>query len=190
MATETRYIVFAGDEIRKAIAGFVAQQSRTVPDQITGMEIIGDKEAPCVVVRSSDKSIKVAASDLVGILLLYCRQQDIPIAQRSRKNVERSPGGLMLVLTTDRIEGGVPVVSNDRISYQDTSVMDELRLTKQELARATARLEQAERMIAQAYARADAAEKAAVDFEKAANKLVTIARAPGLRGMIGRKLIT
>ncbi len=95
----------------------------------------------------------------------------------------------MLVLTTDLVEGGVPVVNNDRISYQDTSAPQELRKTKQELARMVSRLEQAERMIAEARERADAAEKAAAEFETAANKLVTITHAPGLRGLIGRRLV-
>ncbi len=154
-----------------------------------GMDIVGTDEAPTVVVRSPDKATKLAASDLVGILLMYCRQQAIPVPQRSQKMVQRSAGGLTLVLTTDRVEDGTPVVSDDRISYVDTSVLEELKKTRHDLARATVRLEQAERKVAEANARADAAEKISAEFESDSAKLTAITRASGLRGLIGRRLV-
>lgn len=189
MSMEIRYVMFTGDETRKAIMSFVAKETNGSREDITAMEIVGDAEAPSVIARCAGKQVKLAASDLVGILLLYCRQQSIPIPKRSQKRVQRSSGGLTLVLSSDPVEDGTPVVSDNRITYQDPTTMRELSRTRQELARAVERFELAEKKLAEADARADAAEKVSAELKKAAARFTAITRVSGLRGMIGRKLV-
>jgi hypothetical protein len=179
---EVRYIVFTVEETRKAIVSFVRRQYRNGQEDLKGIEIVGHDGSPSVAVHLPGSPITINTSDLVGLLLLYCREHHIPIPQRSQKNVQHSSGALTLVLTTDLVEGGAPVVVDGRVTYHDDTTSEELRAVRQELTRTIARAEEAERKVAEANARAATTEKVRADA-------VSIP-ASGLRGWMLRLLVS
>jgi hypothetical protein len=181
---EVRYIVFTVEETRRAIISFVRTQYHNIKENIKEFEIVGHDEFPSVVVHLPGSPIAISTSDLVGLLLLYCRDHHIPIPQRSQKKVQHSSSGLTLVLTTtDLIEGGAPLVADGRITYRDDTMAQELRAVRQELTRTIARAEEAERKVAEADARVAIAEKASAEAAAFAPA------ASGLRGWALRLLI-
>jgi hypothetical protein len=144
---EIRHVVFTEDEIRRLIGSFIGKQGHGRQQVLIGTEIIGHDDAPAVVARLSTGAVNIPATDLVSALLLHCRNHRIPIPQRSQKKVQRWAGGLALVVTTDVVEGGAPIVVDDQIIYGDTTMALELKSVKEQLAHAIARAEDAERKL-------------------------------------------
>lgn len=192
MTLEVRYIMFAPEEMRRAIIAFVLKEGYTdTPDDIVAMNINSDvRDALSVDVQvrraKTIKAMNISSEHLVGAMLLYCRAHRIPVPSRAQKKIERSSDGITLVLTTDP-EQRKPVVAHDHVAYTGiANYAQESSEARQELARAIERAESAKTMTTLANGRAQAAEKAAAE---SAARLTTIVGARGLRGRLGRWLL-
>jgi hypothetical protein len=95
--------------------------------------------------------------------------------------------GLTLVLTTDTLDGS-PLIAANLVTYGAIAnrATQEISSTREELARALARADYAESMIAQAEACARRTESARA---RSTALLIRIGLMPGLRGRIGRWLV-
>ena len=189
---EVRYIVFTPDEARSAIVAFVLKQGiAATANDVAEVEFAGEHEDPSATVLLrpplSAKPHKLNAQYIVAALLLYCGDRRIPIPKRARKTIELSLHGLTLVLTTDSVEGS-PIVADNNVTYGTIAnrATKLISTTREELARALARADYAEGMIAQAEASARKSEAARA---KSSAQLIGIRLMPGLRGRFGRWLV-
>jgi hypothetical protein len=192
MTMEVRYIMFAPEEVRRAVTAFILKEGYVdTPDDILAANInseVQDALSVNVKIRRSttNRTINISSEHLIGAMLLYCRAHRIPVPSRARKKVERSSDGLTLVLTTD-LDQKKPVVANGHVAYTGiANYAQESSEARRELVRAIERAETAKAMIALANRRAQAAETAAAE---SAARLTMIVRAPGLRGWLGRWLL-
>jgi hypothetical protein len=183
---EIRHIVFAAEETRTAVISFADKHNRVRQEDIKAIEIVGDNEAPVVIVRlRPDRQMDIPAADLKALLLMYCRDHRIPIPQRSLKKVERSHGGLKLVLTIGQLANNAPMVIDNNVVYRDMDLARQVATFKQELEQSALRIKQAELDTAEAKTGRDLARRAC---EKAQAELAAIVGMSGLRGRIGRLL--
>lgn len=192
MSMEVRYIVFTPDEARNAIIAFVLKQGVAASaNDIAEVELTGEDAEPCATVQlrtpSSAKPTILNAQYLVAALLLYCCEHRIPVPKRAGKVVALSLHGLTLVLTTDTLDGS-PLIAANLVTYGAIAnrATQEISSTREELARALARADYAESMIAQAEACARRTESARA---RSTALLIRIGLMPGLRGRIGRWLV-
>ncbi|HEX3405102.1 MAG TPA: hypothetical protein VHT74_32735 [Acetobacteraceae bacterium] len=192
MSMEVRYIVFTPDEARNAIIAFVLKQGvAATANDIAEVELTGEDAEPCATVQlrtpSSAKPTILNAQYLVAALLLYCCEHRIPVPKRAGKVVALSLHGLTLVLTTDTLDGS-PLIAANLVTYGAIAnrATQEISSTREELARALARADYAESMIAQAEACARRTESARA---RSTALLIRIGLMPGLRGRIGRWLV-
>jgi hypothetical protein len=189
---EVRYIVFTPDEARNAIIAFVLKQGvAATANDIAEVELTGEDAEPCATVQlrtpSSARPTILNAQYLVAALLLYCCEHRIPVPKRAGKVVALSLHGLTLVLTTDTLDGS-PLIAANLVTYGAIAnrATQEISSTREELARALARADYAESMIAQAEACARRTESARA---RSTALLIRIGLMPGLRGRIGRWLV-
>lgn len=192
MTLEVRYIMFAPEEVRRALTAFALKEGYAgTPDDILTAKInseVQDAVSVNMQVRRSttSRTINISSQHLIGAMLLYCRAHRIPVPSRAQKTVERSGDSLTLVLTTD-LNQKKPVVTNNHVAYTGiANYAQESIEAKQELVRAIERAETAKAMITVANKRAQAAETAAAE---SAARLSMIVRAPGVRGKLGRWLL-
>jgi hypothetical protein len=192
VSMEVRYIVFTPDEARNAIIAFVLKQGVAASaNDIAEVELTGEDAEPCATVQlrtpSSAKPTILNAQYLVAALLLYCCEHRIPVPKRAGKVVALSLHGLTLVLTTDTLDGS-PLIAANLVTYGAIAnrATQEISSTREELARALARADYAESMIAQAEACARRTESARA---RSTALLIRIGLMPGLRGRIGRWLV-
>jgi hypothetical protein len=192
MTMEVRYIMFAPEEVRRAVTAFILKEGYVdTPDDILAANInseVQDALSVNVKIRRSttNRTINISSEHLIGAMLLYCRAHRIPVPSRAQKKIERSSDGITLVLTTDP-EQRKPVVAHDHVAYTGiANYAQESSEARQELARAIERAESAKTMTTLANGRAQAAEKAAAE---SAARLTTIVGARGLRGRLGRWLL-
>ena len=124
---------------------------------------------------------------LTAALILQCSERRIPLPRAGEKKVELSVNGLTLISTMDR-PLGVPSVSSSQVSYGELSnrAADTISRVQEQLARALARADYAETLVAEAEERAKRAEAAR---GKSSASLVAIAMMPGIRGQLGRWLV-
>jgi hypothetical protein len=192
MTLEVRYIMFAPEEVRRAVTAFALKEGYAdTPDDILTANInseVQDAVSMNVQVRraTTNRTINISSEHLIGAMLLYCRAHRIPVPSRAQKKIERSSDGLTLVLTTD-LHQKKPVVAHDHVAYTGiANYAQESSEARRELVRAIERAETAKAMITLANRRAQAAETAAAE---SAARLTMIVRAPGLRGWLGRWLL-
>jgi hypothetical protein len=188
---EVRYIIFAQDEVRSALIEFVKKQGQVATaSDVAAVEVVGPGEAPVGIVRllaSPAKPINLGSQYLVAALLLYCIDRRIPIPKQAAKRVELSVNGLTLTMTTD-VSQGSPSVANLQVSYGEIAnrATQKIGTVQEELAQALARADYAERLMAEAEAKAKRAEAAR---GKSSALLTAVTLVPGLRGRIGRWLV-
>jgi hypothetical protein len=188
---EVRYIIFAQDEVRSALIEFVKKQGQVATaSDVAAVEVVGPGEAPVGIVRllaSPAKPINLGGQYLVAALLLYCIDRRIPIPKQAAKRVELSVNGLTLTMTTD-VSQGSPSVANLQVSYGEIAnrATQKIGTVQEELAQALARADYAERLMAEAEAKAKRAEAAR---GKSSALLTAVTLVPGLRGRIGRWLV-
>ena len=192
MAMEVRYIVFAADEMRNAVVGFLLKQGHvTTSADVAAVEVGGPHEAPVATVKLlpvvGQKPIVVDAQHLIAALLLYCIERRIPIPKQAEKRLELSVNGLTMVLTSDGGPGS-PRLAANQVTYGEMAnrATRTIGTMQEELARALARADYAESQIAQAEERAARAEAARA---KSSAALVAVQLRPGLRGHLGRWLV-
>jgi hypothetical protein len=192
MALEVRYIVFTVDEVRCAVVAFVQKQRLVASsDEVTGVEVVGPGDSPVAIVglqgTPATKSVKLNDQHLTAALLLYCMDRRIPLPKQASKKVELSLNGLTLTVTTER-DAGSPSVANQLISYGELAsrATRKLGTIQEELARALARADYAESLVAKAEERAKRAEAAR---GRSSAAVTAVALVPGLRGQIGRWLV-
>jgi hypothetical protein len=189
---EVRYIVFTPEETRNGITVFVQKQGHAATsNDILAVELVGPNEAPTAVVRLqpslATEPIRLSAQYIVAALLLYCIDRRIPIPKQAEKKVELSVNGLTLILTSDRSQGS-PSLTSNQVTYGDLANRATHRIgtIQEELARAVARADYAESLVAQADERAHRAEAAR---SRSTSQLVAVALVPGIRGWLGRRLV-
>jgi hypothetical protein len=189
---EVRYIIFTPEEARSAIISFVQKQGQvTASNDVAAVELVDPGEAPTAIVRlqaaSAGKPIRLGGQYLTAALLLYCTDRRIPVPKQAAKKVELSVNGLTLAMTTDRTQG-LPCVANHQVTYGEIANRATQRLgtVQEELARAIARADYAESLVAQAEERA---RKAQAARGRSSALLTAIALVPGLRGHVGRWLV-
>jgi hypothetical protein len=189
---EVRYIVFTPEEVRSAIVATFLKQGRIVaPSDVMDVALADAPTGPSAVVQlrpglAAEPAI-IGSEALVGVMLFHCNVHRIPIPKRAQKRLEQSINGLTLVLTTDLTQGS-PAVGSNQVSYGDIAnrATQEIGALRGELARAVARADYAEGLIAEADARSARIEAARAQSSKL---LVAIAVVPGLRGRLGRWLV-
>lgn len=192
MTMEVRYIVFTRDEVRSAIVASLMKQGRVAaPADVMEVTLADALDGPSALVQlraglAAEPAV-INPQHLIGILLVHCNANRVPIPKRAHKRIEQSVNGLTMVLTTDMTRGS-PAVGVNQVSYGDIAnrATQEISALRGELARAVARADYAEGLIAQADARADRVEAARSQSSKL---LVAIALVPGLRGRLGRWLV-
>jgi hypothetical protein len=92
LTLEVRYIMFAPEEMRRAIIAFVLKEGYTdTPDDIVAMNINSDvRDALSVDVQvrraKTIKAMNISSEHLVGAMLLYCRAR-CRVVLRRRSNV-------------------------------------------------------------------------------------------------------
>jgi hypothetical protein len=189
---EVRYIVFAADEMRNAVIGFVQKQGQlATPGDVAAVELVGPNEAPSAIIRLqpalAKKPINLGAQYLVAALLLYCIDRRIPIPKQAGKKVELSVNGLTMIVTTDASSGS-PQLAANQVSYGDMAnrATRTIGTIQEELARAIARADYAESLVSQANERASKAEAARA---RSSSALIAALLVPGIRGHLGRWLV-
>jgi hypothetical protein len=189
---EVRYIIFNAEEVRSAVVSFVQKQGQIASaGDVMAVEVVGPNEAPTALVRlqasPTPDPVRLTDQYLVAALLLYCIDRRIPIPKQAAKRVELSVNGLTMTLTTDRSQG-VPSVSNHQVSYGEIAnrATQKIGTIQEELARALARADHAEKQAVQAERTAKKAEAAR---GRSAAALTAVALVPGLRGHLGRWLV-
>jgi hypothetical protein len=192
VAMEVRYLIFTPEETRSAITAFVRKQGQVATaNDIMAIEVVGSNDAPAAVVRLQPllaaEPIRLSAHYLVAALLLYCVDRLIPIPRQAEKKVELSVNGLTLVLTSDRSQGS-PVLANNQVTYGELAnrATRKIGTIQEELARAIARADYAESLVARADRRVRKAEAARARSTALLNGVASV---PGLRGWLGRWLV-
>jgi len=189
---EVRYIIFNADEVRSAVISFVQKQGQAaLAGDVMAVEVVGPLEAPTALVRlqasPAAEPIKLSDQYLVAALLLYCIERRIPIPKQAAKKVELTVNGLTLTLTSDRTQGA-PSVASHQVTYGEIAnrATQKIGTVLEELARALARADYAEKQMAQAEERARKAELAR---GRSSAILTAVALVPGFRGHLGRWLV-
>jgi hypothetical protein len=195
--TEVRFIVFSPDEVRNAAIAYVRKQVQEIgPSDIVTVEVAGPQDTPTAVIQvQASQTNKVIDQRLMHLdqqhltaaLILHCYERRIPLPKGADKRVELTVNGLTLVSTIDRPHGA-PSISSSRVSYGElaTNATNTIGTVQEQLRRAIARAEYAEKLVAQAD---DCAKRAQVAESKAKSALIAIAMMPGLRGRLGRRLV-
>jgi hypothetical protein len=188
---EVRYIIFNLDEVRSAVISFVQKQGQVAAaGDVVTVEVVGPMEAPTALVRlqaaPTAEPIKLSDQYLVAALLLYCIDRRIPIPKQAAKKVELTVNGLTLTLTSDRTQGA-PSVASHQVTYGEIAnrATQKMGTVLEELARALARIDYAEKQAAEAEERARRAETA----RGTSAILTAVAMVPGIRGQLGRWLV-
>jgi hypothetical protein len=189
---EVRYIIFSPEEVRSAVVGFVQKQGQAASAKdVAAVELAGPNEAPNALVKLQGadpaKPIKLGDQYLVAALLLHCIERRIPIPKQASKRVQLSVHGLTLEMTTDR-NPGLLSVGNHQVSYGEIAnrATQQIGTVQEQLARALARADHAEKVAAEAEERARRAELAR---GRSSALLTAVALVPGLRGHVGRWLV-
>ena len=189
---EVRYIIFNSDEVRSAVISFVQKQGQVAAaGDVVTVEVVGPMEAPTALVRlqasPTAEPIRLSDQYLVAALLLYCIDRRIPIPKQAAKKVELTVNGLTLTLTSDRTQGA-PSVASHQVTYGEIAnrATQKIGTVLEELARALARIDYAEKQAAQAEERARKAEAAR---GRSSAILTAVAMVPGIRGHLGRWLV-
>ncbi len=197
MPTEVRFIVFSPDEVRNAAIAYVRKQVREIgPSDIAAVEVAGPQDTPTAVIQvQASQTSKVIdqrvmhldQQHLTAALILHCHERRIPLPKAADKKVELTVNGLTLISTIDRPHG-TPSVSRTRVSYGElaTNATNTICTVQEQLRRANARVEYAEKLVAQAD---ECAKRAQVAESKANSALIAIAMMPGIRGRLGRMLV-
>ena len=189
---EVRYIIFTPDEVPSAVVSFVQKQGQVAAaGEVAAVEVIGPTESPTALVRlqGSPPAEPVRLSDqyLVAAWLLYCINRRIPIPKQAAKKVELTVNGLTMTLTSDRTQGA-PSVASHQVSYGEIAnrATQKIGTVQEELARALARADYAEKQIAQAE---ESARRAEAARRRSSAVLTAVALVPGFRGRLGRWLV-
>lgn len=194
---EIRFIVFSVDEARVAALSYLKKQGHQISaTDIATLEFTGEKDTPtaaiqllsCSAAKVIDTStIRLDQQHLTAALILQCAERRIPLPRAGEKKVELSVNGLTLISTMDR-GLGLPSVSSSQVSYGELAnrATDTISKVQEQLARALARAEHAESLVARAEERARRAEAAR---GKSSASLIAIAMMPGIRGRLGRWLL-
>jgi hypothetical protein len=187
---EVRYIIFQTDEVRSAIVSFLQKQGQAATsNDVVSVEVVGPPEAPAATVKllTSEKPVKLGDQYLVAALLLHCIERRIPIPKQAAKRVELSVNGLTMVLTSDRSIGS-PTVGSHQVSYGEIAnrATQTIGSVQEQLARALARADYAESLVAASEERARRAEAAR---GRSSALLTAVALVPGMRGRVGRWLV-
>lgn len=188
MATEVRYIIFTPDDVRAAIILFLQKQGRAVGRDVVAVEFSAPGDPPSALVRlQTGEPTKLSEQYLIAALLLYCFDRRIPIPKQAAKRLVLTIDGLTLEMTSDRAQGS-PLVGHNQVSYGElaTRATQTIGSVQEQLARAVARADHAERCAAEAE---DRARKAELARGRSSARLTAVALVPGLRGRIGRWLV-
>lgn len=197
MPAEVRFIVFSLDEVRNAATSYVIRQDPSIsPFDVVSVEVVGPKETPGAVIQVQASSanrvigqslIHLDQQHLTAALIMHCYERRIPLPKAAEKKLELTVNGLTLVSTIDRPHGS-PAISSSQVSYGElaTRATNTIDTVQEQLRRAIARAEYAEKLVAQAD---ECAKRAEVAHGKANATLCSIAIMPGIRGYLGRRLV-
>ena len=103
MIFETRHLLFSNTALRQAFAWYqkVPNQSDLPFGLITSVSPKADGSTVVLVQQSgSSKAREIAfqPSKTLGVLLLFCRRQKVPIPREAEKNIAASEDGIMLTI--------------------------------------------------------------------------------------------
>lgn len=136
MPKEIHYFLFAREEVFDALVRFQATRSEKLPpDSVATVKLRADKHglSGMIVGRSKAKpsfSVDFDNADILGALVLFCRNRRIPLATRASKRLELV-GDQVALLTTLNLAAAGPSTETGSIRYEDDDVEARRQMVKE-----------------------------------------------------------
>lgn len=127
MPKEIHYFLFGREEVFDALVRFQATRAEKLPhDAVATIRLREDKGGVFAMLVGKSKakpsfSFEYENADILGALVLYCRNRRIPLATRASKRLELV-GDQVALLTTMNLSAKAPSTAAHAIRYEDDDV--------------------------------------------------------------------
>ena len=127
MPKEIHYFLFTREEVFDALVRFQATRAEKLPhDAVATVKLREDKAGISAMLVGKSKikpsfSFEYENADILGALVLYCRNRRIPLATRASKRLELV-GEQIALLTTMNLTAKAPSADGLSVRYEDDDV--------------------------------------------------------------------
>ncbi len=127
MPKEIHYFLFTREEVFNALVRFQATRAEKLPhDAVATVKLREEKGGVSAMLVGKSKtkpgfSFEYENADIVGALVLYCRNRRIPLATRASKRLELV-GDQIALLTTLNLTAKAPSADALSVRYEDDDV--------------------------------------------------------------------
>jgi len=127
MPKEIHYFLFTREEVFDALVRFQATRAEKLPhDAVATIKLREDKAGVSAMIVGKSKakpsfSFDFENADILGALVLFCRNRRIPLATRASKRLELV-GDQVALLTTMNLTTKAPSTGTGSIRYEDDDV--------------------------------------------------------------------
>lgn len=127
MPKEIHYFLFTREEVFDALVRFQATRAEKLPhDSVATIKLREDKAGVSAMIVGKSKakpsfSFDFENADILGALVLFCRNRRIPLATRASKRLELV-GDQVALLTTMNLTTKAPSTGTGSIRYEDDDV--------------------------------------------------------------------
>lgn len=127
MPKEIHYFLFTREEVFDALVRFQATRAEKLPhDAVATIKLREDKAGVSAMIVGKSKakpsfSFDFENADILGALVLFCRNRRIPLATRASKRLELV-GDQVALLTTMNLTAKAPSTGTGSIRYEDDDV--------------------------------------------------------------------
>ena len=124
MPKEIHYFLFTREEVFDALVRFQATRAERLPhDTVATVRLIEDHQGVSAMIVGNSKakpnfSADFDNADILGALVLFCRNRRIPLATRASKRLELI-GDQVALLTTLNVALKARSAANGSIRYED-----------------------------------------------------------------------
>jgi|JI10StandDraft_1071094.scaffolds.fasta_scaffold297663_2 hypothetical protein len=136
MPKEIHYFLFAREEVFDALVRFQATRAEKLPhDAVATIKLRADKSGLFAMIVGKSKakpsfSVDFENADILGALVLFCRNRRIPLATRASKRLELV-GDQVALLTTMNLTAKAPSAGAGTIRYEDDDVEARRQMVKE-----------------------------------------------------------
>lgn len=136
MPKEIHYFLFTREEVFDALVRFQATRAEKLPhDAVATIKLRSDKHGVSAMIVGQSKakpgfSVDFDNADILGALVLFCRNRRIPLATRASKRLELV-GDQIALLTTLNLAAKAPSTDTGSIRYEDDDVEARRQMVKE-----------------------------------------------------------
>jgi hypothetical protein len=123
MTKEIRYLLFSNEELYQALTASLRARDKPLPKGFLKSIRVGTTDKPQIALRyvsdnGAESTIAFEDQDVLSALIVYCRQNHIPLAAKATKALEIRGGAVGLFCTLNFKATKITTTDN-KVSYGD-----------------------------------------------------------------------